>query len=352
VQGGGGVADAALFDQRQRAFHGVWVTARCELNLITVGLPVCNAMPGLVETVTSLFEQTTESFEILAVVDGGGDGSLEYLQSLSDPRLRILTQENQGVTYTLNRLLRECRTPWLARQDADDVSHPRRIERILEAIREHPDAGMFYSLANYHPRGRAAGSFRSTRGSPEDLRNIVRSGYLLSICHPTVTLHVKKTLAISGYRVGMHNEDADLWWRMALAYDIHCIPEELVGFRQSAESVSSRNLREQAIAGLYVQYLLLSHLWRRPARPIAQVRAELESIMPRATLQAKERLRTFNIDLARGSYAAALRALAESLRACPSYVVRRFGDEVFASRLIANGVDPQLYREREEALWQ
>jgi hypothetical protein len=308
-------------------------------------------MPCLPETMASLLSQTTDKFEILAIVDGGSDDSAGYLRSIRDPRLRILVQPNQGLTYTLNRMLRECQTPWLVRQDADDISHPERIARIMTAIAEYPEAGMFYSLANYHPRGRAVGSFRCSRGTPMELRSIVCSGYLLSICHSTVTLNVRKTLGFGGYRLGLHNEDADLWWRMALQYDVRCIPEELVGFRQSELSVSSRNLGEQVIAGLYVQYLLLSHLWRRSPRALEEVREQLESLLPAEEFQAKERLRSVNIHLAQKEYAGAICALYSSLKASPAYVIRRVCDELFSSRFIANGVQPSLYLQRKDALW-
>jgi glycosyltransferase involved in cell wall biosynthesis len=270
--------------------------------LLTIGLPVYNAMPYLPEAMESLLAQEFTNFEILAIVDGATDFSLEYLRSIRDPRLRILTQRNQGVTLTLNRLLRECRTPWLVRQDADDVSHPQRTARLLAAIEFAPHAGMFYSLANYHPRGQTMGTFRCSRGTPEQLRSIIRDGYLLSICHPTVALNVEKTLALGGYRIGLHNEDADLWWRMALAHAIHCIPEELVGFRQNQSSVSSRNLAAQMTGALYVQYLLLSHLTRRAPRPFAAIHRQLERLLTPARLRAKESLRTFNIQLAQRSY--------------------------------------------------
>ena len=93
-------------------------------SLITVGLPVHNAMPYLPEAMESLMAQQYSGFEILAIVDGGADGSLEYLRSLQARpsmagRLQILTQENRGVTATLNRMLRECRTQWLVRSAID-----------------------------------------------------------------------------------------------------------------------------------------------------------------------------------------------------------------------------------------
>lgn len=329
-------------------------------SLITVGLPIHNAMSYLPEAMESLIAQQYSGFEILAIVDGGTDGGLEYLRSLqASPmigrRLRILTQENLGVTATLNRMLRECRTPWLVRQDADDVSHPERMGQLLSAIEAAPRAGMFYSLANYHPRGRAVGSFRCSRGSPRQLRQIVRKGYLLSICHPTVTLHVEKTLTLGGYRVGMHNEDADLWWRMALQHEIHCIPEELVGFRQNTASVSARNLAAQVLASIYVQYLLVSHLAGRAPRPFATVRAHLQGLLSEGRLRAKERLREFNIRLAQRDRIRATAALAASVVASPSYLLERLRDEFAPSRTgapIMNGIAPQLFFRHQEALWQ
>lgn len=319
--------------------------------LLTVGLPVYNAMPYLPEAMESLLAQRYPHFKILAIVDGATDSSLEYLRSVQDPRLRILTQANQGVTATLNRLLHECRTPWLVRQDADDVSHPQRIAQLMSAIGSAPQAGMFYSLANYHPHGRAVGSFRCSRGTPEELRSIVHDGYLLSICHPTVALNVEKTLALGAYRIGLHNEDADLWWRMALAHELHCIPEELVGFRQNESSVSARNLAVQMAAGLYVQYRLLSHLTRREPRPFADVQSQLERLLRPATLRAKERLREFNIQLAQKHYLRAAAAFAASAAASPSYLLSRLRDEFAPRGPIVNGIAPQLFFEHQEALW-
>lgn len=327
--------------------------------LITVGLPIYNAMPYLPEAMESLFAQRCSSFQILAIVDGATDGSLEYLRSLASrpsiaPRLRILTQSNQGITPTLNRILRECRTPWLVRQDGDDISHPHRIERLLSAIHSTPSAGMFYSLANYHPRGRAIGTFRCTRGTPRQLRSIVRDGYLLSICHPTVALNVAKTRALGGYRVGLHNEDADLWWRMALEHEIHCIPEELVGFRQNESSVSARNLAAQMVAAIYVQYLLLSHLTRRTPQSFASIHNRLQSLLSPKKLRAKERLREFNIRLAQKDYARAAGALAASATVSPFHLISRLCDELVPRRPnspIVNGIQPRLFFEQKDALW-
>lgn len=318
--------------------------------ILTVGMPVCNGMPWLQDAVESLLAQTNDAFGILCIVDGGTDQSAEYLRSVRDERLRVMEQTHAGVTATLNRMLREVRTPWLVRQDADDVSYPQRMAKLLEAIGKYPSAGLIYSLADYHPRDKCAGRFRCSRGTPRELRAIVESGYLLSICHSTVALNVEKALAVGGYRMNLHVEDADLWWRMARHYEIHCIPEPLVGFRLNAESVSSRSLEQQQLAGMYVQYLLLSDLWEWRPKPLAEIADALSEMLRPARIAAKEWLRRGNISLAEGRRTRAAVALARAMCASPRYVISRLLDE-FGSGMIANGVAPQLFLERKEALW-
>jgi len=308
-------------------------------------------MPYLPEAIESLFAQTVSNFEILVIVDGADDESLAYLETLDDPRIRILTQPHMGLTATLNHMMLKTKTTWLIRQDADDVSYPTRIERLQEEIATHPDAGMFYSLAEYYPQRRSVGLYRTSRGSPHVLRNIVQSGYLLSICHPSVALNVEKTCAIGGYRHLQHAEDADLWWRMALHYDIRLLPEVLVGFRQNMASVSTKNPYIQELHGLYIQYLLLSHLSNCEALPLSAVTSALESWICNKNLIAKQQLRGMNMHLAARRYGMAFSAFVSALLASPQYLFQRFKDELFPAEFIANGVPPEFFYKRKEAFW-
>lgn len=317
---------------------------------MTVGLPIYNAMPWLPETMDSLLTQTYRNFYILAIVDGATDDSLSYLQSIRDPRLRILVQSNAGITATLNRLLHEVRTPWLVRQDADDVSYPQRLEKLAEVIERYPDTGMFYSFADYYPVNKSAGTFRCSRRTAPELRSMVESGYLLSICHPTVALHVKKTVQAGGYRLDLPAEDADLWWRMALAREIRCIPEALIGFRQNETSVSSRSFMTQEISGLYVQYLLLSHLWNLRPLPFPEIVAELEKLASPLRLKAKNQLRSMNLQFSAQKRLSGILFFLRAFFTSPSYIAGRVKDELLPGAIM-NGVSPQLFLQRKEALW-
>jgi glycosyltransferase involved in cell wall biosynthesis len=321
------------------------------MSQLTVGLPVYNAMPYLPETVNSLLAQSRSDFDILIIDDGSTDGSGEYLDSLTDPRFRVFHQENSGLTATLNRMLTEVRTPWLVRQDADDIAYPDRIKIIAEYIGRYPEAGMFYSLADYYPKGASVGTFRTTVANPGVLRNLSHAGYLLAICHPTVCLNVEKTMKLGGYRFDLHVEDADLWWRMALAYDIQLIQETLIGFRHNAGSVSHSNLEIQTINALYIQYLLVSHLWGQTELPYEQAVAALEVLLDRKRLRFRELMRQANVEIGKRNRCRAVGNVMRAFAASPSSFFKRLTYEFSGSKPVVNGVEPVLFALNSERLW-
>ena len=313
-------------------------------------MPVFNAMPYLPESLESILRQTHSDFDILVVNDGSTDDSREYLGTVRDRRLRVIDQANQGITAALNRMLVEAKTPWLARHDADDVAYPDRIARTLQSIEIHPEAGMFYSLAEYHPRG-SVGQFRATKGTPAEIRKLVLSGYLPAICHPTVTLNVERAAEVGGYRFNLHVEDIDLWWRLALAYEVRLIPEVTIGFRQNLGSVSSAHLAQQAVNTLYVQYLLLSHLWSFTPLPYEEARVALAHLFDRRKLAFKTHIRAFNMAMGERNHLGALKQLGQACLASPVDFSRRSLDEVVHRRQIALGEPPQRFLKYRNVLW-
>jgi glycosyltransferase involved in cell wall biosynthesis len=320
--------------------------------LLTVGLPVRNAMPYLRQTVECLLSQTSTEFKVLAVVEDCDDGSIEYLASVKDERLRTIVDKQPGLIPTLNRILREVDTPWLMRQDADDVPYPRRVERTLEYIAKFPNAGMFYSIAEYYPPERSVGVFRASRGTPAELKAIVQSGYLLSFCHSAATLNVQKILDVGGYRETLaHAEDADLWWRIALAYDIEIIPEILVGYRQHDGQATTQAIRQNFIDLLYVQYLLLSRLRNRSPLSKEEVRPLLERFVSARQVTAKLKLRQVNIRSANRDLVGAIASGIGAMAASPNLVWERLCDEVLRNRPVMNGINPEVFEREKSRFW-
>lgn len=318
---------------------------------LTIGLPVFNAMPYLEESVKSLLAQADGDFTILAIDDGSTDASLSYLGSIQDSRLTVVSQPHRGLTFTLNRMLHEATTPWLMRHDADDIALPDRVAVTKKAIEQFPDAGMFYSEARYYQHGHSIGTFRTTRATPSQLRQIANNGYLPAICHPTVTLNVVKTNALGGYRFDLHIEDIDLWWRMALQYDIHYLPTVTTYFRHNSESVSTANLERQSINTLYVQYLLISHLHGLPALSYESVRDRLARNLDRPMLVCREKMRRANICCSQKHYWDGCRHLASAVKTHPFYFAGRILYELRPRSVVFNGENPNKFLGQRDVLW-
>jgi len=318
---------------------------------LTVGIPVYNGMPYLPESLESILRQTYTNFEVIVINDGSTDDSLEYLQSVHDHRLRVVSQPNHGITAALNRLLAEARTPWLVRLDADDIACPNRLAVLTEAIQQYPDAGMFYSEAEHYGHARAISRIRTTRGTPKDLRSITKSGYLLSICHVTAALNITKTQGLGGYRFNLCVEDLDLWWRMALGHDIVFLPRVTVSVRLHDASLCVRNLQNLSLNALYVQYLLLSHLWHLSPLEYDTVAPYLMETVDPQRLRYRHQMWLAGGELSSGQYYRALPHLARALLKSPRHFVDRVCFAFRPTGMFPRGEDPAQFRHRQQLLW-
>ena len=108
---------------------------------ISVVMPVFNSQVSyLKEAVDSILTQTFKDFEFIIIDDGSTGNCREYLESLSDPRIRIIhNEENLGITKSLNIGLREARGKYIARMDDDDISLPFRFEKQFAFMERNPD---------------------------------------------------------------------------------------------------------------------------------------------------------------------------------------------------------------------
>ena len=116
---------------------------------VTVLMAVYNGERFLAEAVASILDQTFRDFEFLIVNDGSTDRSREIILSFGDPRIRLVDNpENIGLTRSLNRGLELAKGGLIARQDADDISLPERLEREIGFLDGNPKAAIVGSQAS------------------------------------------------------------------------------------------------------------------------------------------------------------------------------------------------------------
>ncbi|MFK4751339.1 glycosyltransferase family 2 protein [Oceanobacter antarcticus] len=108
--------------------------------LVSVVIALYNEQKYIAESIESILLQTYRNIEILVCDDGSTDDSAKIVKSFSDNRLLYLYQENQGKSVALNNMISVAKGEYIIMQDADDVSFPDRIEKLLSlAIRENVD---------------------------------------------------------------------------------------------------------------------------------------------------------------------------------------------------------------------
>lgn len=190
--------------------------------MISVVIPLYNKERQIAETLRSVLQQSFLDFEIVVVNDGSTDGSVAAAESVQDERIRIIHQENAGVSAARNRGIEEARYEFIAFLDADDRWKSDYLQTQYELTQKYPECSVF--ACNYE-FVHADGSVHPTiiRKLPFEEENGILSNYfeVASCSHPpmwTSAVMVRKEViqSIGGFPVGIKSgEDLLTWARLA-----------------------------------------------------------------------------------------------------------------------------------------
>jgi glycosyltransferase involved in cell wall biosynthesis len=205
---------------------------------VSVLLPVYNGERYIVQSVESILRQSYRDFELIVVNDGSTDRTGTLIKGLSDHRINLLEQENQGLTRTLNNALKVIKGEYIARQDADDLSHPDRLLRQVEFLDTRLDVGLVGSVCLcLNEDGEIIGQTPPLT-DPLKLRKILRERGNPFV-HGSVMFRRECIGKVGGYRIEMDRaEDYDLWLRISEYYEIAKLKEPLYLWRWSQSGIS------------------------------------------------------------------------------------------------------------------
>lgn len=206
---------------------------------VSVILPVFNCVDYVGEAIESILTQDYADFELIVIDDGSTDQTPQIVQRYRDPRLRFVAQENRGLSATLNRGIELAGGRYIARQDQDDVSMPRRLKRQALFLDANPRCALVGTWADVWVARTASG--RSHR-HPAD-NEALQFALLLDnpFVHSSVMLRRDALREVGGYSTDPERqppEDYELWSRIARRHAVANIPEVLHIYREVPGSMS------------------------------------------------------------------------------------------------------------------
>lgn len=224
--------------------------------LVTVILPAYNSERYVADAIASVLGQSHSNLELLVADDGSSDNTRAVIDKFTDPRIRRChNAENLGPGATRNILLRQARGEYVAWQDADDIAHPFRLERLLRAFREDPRLGWVgsnvvrrYERFGFYQRS----SFPLTH---EEIWRRISQKRQFAVCCASSMVRREALCRVGGFRQFFDRtgcEDLDLLLRIAENVRVGNVPEVLYETRYVSQSVSRR-----AAAGDYLRLYAL-----------------------------------------------------------------------------------------------
>jgi glycosyltransferase involved in cell wall biosynthesis len=217
---------------------------------IAILLPVRNAQPYLGACLASLWRQTHRDFQVIAVDDGSTDGSSNALARAAarDPRLTVIHTPPLGLPAALNTALAHSRAPLVARQDADDLSHRRRLELLSAYLRDQPRVAVVGSRLRLFPSAMTGVGMRRWAAWHNALltHDEMANEALIDspLAHGTAMIRTRWLEKIGGWTDRSWAEDLDLWLRLlAAGARFAKRAEVLYGWRQHRGSATHHDPR-------------------------------------------------------------------------------------------------------------
>lgn len=196
-----------------------------------------NAETYLDECIHSLLNQTFKDFELIIVDDGSRDGTLAYLDSVLDSRVRLISLgKNHGLIYARTRGFEAARGRYIAVMDADDIAEHDRLEAQFQAMEERglDVCGTFHTTL-VSTTGRRRG--RRGHSSDSDIRALLT--IYCPLCNPSTSIKTS-TVRETGYNSEYaHAEDYGLWCDIAArGGKFYNIPSRLLTYRVHTGQIS------------------------------------------------------------------------------------------------------------------
>ena len=208
---------------------------------ISIIMSVYNGGKYLRESIDSILNQTFNNFELILVDDKSTDNTKQIIETYKDRRIKVIeNNKNIGLTKSLNKAIKQSKGKYIARMDADDISHQDRLKEQYNFMEKSPDisiAGSFMNIIN------ESGEIISINKIYTSFK-VIKFVLLFKNCilHSSIIARSKDLKKIGFYNEKYkYTQDLDLYSRaINKNLKIAIIPKVLVSSRIHKETISKR----------------------------------------------------------------------------------------------------------------
>jgi glycosyltransferase involved in cell wall biosynthesis len=194
---------------------------------ISVVIPLYNKETVVQRTIDSVLRQTYSHFEVIVVNDGSTDGGPAVVREIQDSRIRLIDQDNSGVSAARNRGVLEARYELIAFLDADDEWLPDFLETVIGLASRFPDAGAYstgYVIVKEKEDSCRNVAIKGRQDKCGCYFDIFKKGG--GVCSSSIVVRRRVFDRAGSFREGYRlSEDMDMWFRIGLHFPVSCSPK-------------------------------------------------------------------------------------------------------------------------------
>ena len=236
--------------------------------------------------IESILAQTFEDWRFIICDDGSKDNTYyvisRYAEKYPQKILVMRNEENKGLTFTLNRLIKETTAKYIARMDSDDRSKPKRLEQQVYFLDYHSEYAMVGTNVEKFDEN---GVFSVSRypEKPDKKSFLWNSPF----AHPSIMIRQEVLNILNGYNDKPRTyrcEDYDLWMRMyEKGYKGFNIQEPLLEYYEGKDSFRKRKFKYR-ITEMKTRWIGFLRLGLFPIGLLFMLKPLIVGLLPRGLL--------------------------------------------------------------------
>jgi glycosyltransferase involved in cell wall biosynthesis len=210
------------------------------LPTLSVVIPAYNVESFIADAIDSALTQSFADLEVVVVDDGSTDRTAQIVAAMTDPRIRLVSKRNGGLSSARNAGIRAARGRYIGMLDGDDRWLPFKAALHIAAMERDPTIGVTFSQSAYiDEEGRRTGQLLATRLAEPGLHDLIRYNHLGNGSTTVVRSSVFEAVGLFDEQLRA-SEDYEVWIRVLhrRAGRIVLIPEVLTEYRVRDNSLS------------------------------------------------------------------------------------------------------------------